>query len=241
MLDFDWLPICAAKFNVHLIGKTPMSNTITFYFGSGSPYAWKIWLALEHKKLPYEAKRMAFDNGDLKTPAFTAVNPRQKVPALVDNGFAMYESSAMLEYLEDRYPDSGEPIWPRDVQGRAVARRRAAEAVSYLDPVNEKILAEVFGPAGKAPDAAVIEEGKKALAAELAHIESWLDKEFVAGDKLSGADFTLYPYLAFLGRVDVRKPGYNLKATVPPKLAAWMKRIEALPYFEKTVPPHWKG
>ena len=79
------------------------------------------------------------------------------------------------------------------------------------------------------------------MAAELLRIEAWLDKDYLAGDKLSGADFTLYPYVAFLGRIDTRKPGYNLKALVPPKLAAWMKRIEALPYFEKTYPPHWKA
>ena len=218
-----------------------MSLPITFYFGSGSPYAWKIWLALEHKKLFYEARRMAFDNGDLKTPEFTAVNPRQKVPALWDNGFAMYESSAILEYLEDRYRDSGEPLWPKDMHARAIARRRAAEVVSYIDPMNDKILSEIFGPADKVPDIEKIEEGKKVLASELILIEGWLDKEFIGGDRLSGADFTLYPYLAFLGRVDTRKPGYNLLALVPPKLAAWMKRIEALPYFEKTYPPHWKA
>ena len=218
-----------------------MSTPITFYFGSGSPYAWKVWLALEHKKLAYEAKRLAFDNGDLKTPEFTAVNPRQKVPALWDNGFAMYESAAILEYLEDRYRDSGEPLWPKDMHARAIARRRAAEVVAYIDPMNDKILSEIFGPADKVPDIEKIEEGKKVLAAELLRIEGWLDKEFIGGEKLSGADFTLYPYVAFLGRVDTRKPGYNLLALVPPKLAAWMKRIEALPYFEKTYPPHWKA
>ena len=218
-----------------------MSTPITFYFGSGSPYAWKVWLALEHKKLSYEAKRLAFDNGDLKTPEFTAVNPRQKVPALWDNGFAMYESAAILEYLEDRYRDSGEPLWPKDMHARAIARRRAAEVVSYIDPMNDKILSEIFGPADKVPDIEKIEEGKKVLAAELLLIEGWLDKEFIGGEKLSGADFTLYPYVAFLGRVDTRKPGYNLLALVPPKLVAWMKRIEALPYFEKTYPPHWKA
>ena len=116
-----------------------MSNPITFYFGSGSPYAWKVWLALEHKKLPYEAKRMQFDNDDLKSAEFATVNPRRKVPALMDNGFAMYESAAMLEYLEDRYPDSGEPLWPKDVHSRAIARRRAAEVVSHIDPINSKI------------------------------------------------------------------------------------------------------
>ena len=218
-----------------------MSNTITFYFGSGSPYAWKIWLALEHKKLPYEAKRMTFDGGDLKTAEFTAINPRQKVPALMDNGFAMYESAAILEYLEDRYPDRGEPLWPKDVQSRAIARRRAAEIVAYVDPINSKIFSEVFGPADKLPDLALVEAGKKALAAELMRIEGWLDEDFLAGEKLSGADFTLYPYVAFLGRIDNRKPGYDLLALVPPKLAAWMKRIEALPYFENTYPPHWRS
>lgn len=218
-----------------------MPSPIIFYFGSGSPYAWKVWLALEHKKLPYEAKRMSFDNGDLKTPEFTAVNPRQKIPALVDNGFAIYESAAMLEYLEDRYPDSGEPLWPKDVQARAVARRRAAEVAAYVDPINGKIFSEAFRAADQPPDAAAMDAAKKAMTAELLRIESWLEKNYLAGEKLTGADFTLYPYLAFLGRVDSKKPGYKLLAMVPPKLAAWMKRIEALPYFEKTYPPHWKG
>ena len=220
-----------------------MSNPITFYFGSGSPYAWKVWLALEHKKLPYLARRMQFDNDDLKSAEFAAVNPRRKVPALMDNGFAMYESTAMLEYLEDRYPDSGEPLWPKDIQLRAVARRRAAEVVAYIDPINSKIFSEIFGPANKAPNLEVIAAGKKSMADELLRVEAWLDKDldFLAGDKLSGADFTLYPYVAFFGRVDKRKPGHDMVALVPPKVAAWMKRIEALPYFEKTYPPHWKA
>jgi len=218
-----------------------MSNPITFYFGSGSPYAWKIWLALEHKQLPYEAKRMFFDNGDLTTPEFLAINPRHQVPTIVDNGFALYESSAILEYLEDRYPDSGKPLWPKDVQARAIARRRVAEVSSFLDPINDKLLPAILVPAGKTPDEAAIAQAIQALAEELARIESWFEHDFVAGSELGGADFALYPYIAFLGRVDARKPGYALKAMLPPKIAAWARRIEALPYFEGTVPPHWKG
>ena len=218
-----------------------MSQPIIFYFGSGSPYAWKVWLALEHKKLPYEAKRMSFDGGDLKTAEFTAINPRQQVPALMDNGFAMYESAAILEYLEERYPDSGAPLWPKDVQARAIARRRAAEVLSHIDPLNSKIFDLVFGAADQASDVEAITAWKKSMAEQLTIIDGWLNQDYLAGDKLSGADFTLYPYVAFLGRIDARKPGNNLLALVPPKLAAWMKRIEALPYFMKTYPPHWKG
>ncbi|HEX9391998.1 MAG TPA: glutathione S-transferase family protein [Usitatibacteraceae bacterium] len=218
-----------------------MSQAITFYFGSGSPYAWKTWLALEHKKLPYEAKRMSFDGGDLKTAEYLAINPRQQVPALVDNGFAMYESSAILEYLEDRYPDSGAPLWPKDVQARAIARRRAAEVLSHIDPLNGQIFDLVFGAGDKGPDLAAIGEWKKAMGAQLAIIEGWLDQDYLAGKQLGATDFTLYPYVAFLGRIDSRKPGHDLLSLVPPKLKAWMKRIQSLPYFDKTYPPHWKG
>jgi glutathione S-transferase len=214
---------------------------IDFYFGSGSPYAWKVWLALEHKQLRYSAKRMTFDGGELKSAEFTAINPRQKVPALFDNGFAVAESAAILEYLEDQYPDRGAPLWPRAVTARAVARQRAAEIVSYIDPLNGMIFDMVFGEASKAPDSPAMAEWKLSMAAQLAIIETWLEADYLAGAQLSATDFTLYPYVAFLGRIDSRKPGLDLRSLLPPKLAAWMKRIEALPYFEKTYPPHWKA
>lgn len=218
-----------------------MANAITFYFGSGSPYAWKVWLALEHKALAYEAKRMQFDNGDLKTPLFLAINPRGQVPTMVDDGFAVYESSAMLEYLEDRYPTSGAPLWPVDVKARAVARRRAAEILSHIDPLNGEIFGLVFSAGDKGVDLEAVNKWKSAMAAQLTIVETWLEHDYLAGPALSAADFTLYPYVAFLGRIDSRKPDFKLLALVPPKLTAWMTRIEALPYFDKTYPPHWRA
>ena len=44
---------------------------ITFYYGSGSPYAWRVWLALEHKQLAYELKTISFSAGDLPIGAHT--------------------------------------------------------------------------------------------------------------------------------------------------------------------------
>ena len=38
---------------------------LTFYYGSGSPYGWRVWLALEHKQITYELKTMSFSAGDL--------------------------------------------------------------------------------------------------------------------------------------------------------------------------------
>jgi glutathione S-transferase len=60
-------------------------------------------IALEHKSIPPELKLLSFDKGDLSTPAFRALNPRGRVPALEDDGFALYESAAIVEYLEDKY------------------------------------------------------------------------------------------------------------------------------------------
>ena len=106
--------------------------SLTFYYGSGSPFAWKVWLVLEHKAIPYEFRLLSFDGGDTKTPEFLAVNPRGRVPAILDDGFALWESSAIAEYLEERYPQN--PLLPKDVKARATARRLAAEADAYLGP-----------------------------------------------------------------------------------------------------------
>ena len=61
---------------------------ITFYAGSGSPYAWRVWLALEHKQLPYDLKMLSFSNREHRAPEYLAINPRGKVPALVEIGRA---------------------------------------------------------------------------------------------------------------------------------------------------------
>ena len=62
---------------------------LTFYYGSGSPYAWKVWLVLEHKNIPYEFRLLSFDKEETKAPSFLAVNPRGQVPTIVDDGFAL--------------------------------------------------------------------------------------------------------------------------------------------------------
>ena len=95
---------------------------LTFYYGAGSPYAWRVWFALEHKAIPYDRKVLSFADGDLKKPEFVAVNPRGKVPAIVDGDMHLYESAAIVEYLEDVHPDSGNRLFPGAVRDRALVR-----------------------------------------------------------------------------------------------------------------------
>ena len=62
---------------------------LTLYYLSGSPYAWRVWLGLEHKHMPYELINMSYDAGDFKKPEFLALNPRHRVPVIVDDGFVL--------------------------------------------------------------------------------------------------------------------------------------------------------
>jgi hypothetical protein len=55
-----------------------------------------------------------------------------------------------------------------------------------------------------------------------------------------GSDFTLYPEVALALRIARRKPGLEAGDSIGPKIAAWMRRMEALPCAQKTWPPHWK-
>jgi len=211
---------------------------LTFYFGSGSPFAWKAWLTLEHKGIPYTAKRLSFDKDETRTPEFLAINPRGKVPAIVDDGFALYESNAICEYLEEKYPQNA--LLPKDAKGRALVRRLIGEADDSLYKYGSDLMEKVLYTAEADRDQKQINDAKAKLVAELAFWRDYLKGDHFAG-QLSLADFAIYPYMRMPLRLEERVPGQGLKrAELPTNLAAWLKRIEALPYYERTIPPHWK-
>lgn len=211
---------------------------ITFYYGSGSPYAWRVWLALEHKGLPYELKILSFSEGDLRNPEFQKLNPRRKVPVIVDDGFALYESVAILEYLQDRYPEAT-PLLPLDIRRRAVARRLMMETDWYLGQAIEHLVDEILFKPARERNEQRIAEAKASCLKELAYIESVLHGDYLAGE-FSAADLCLYPLLALLVRIEKKRPDLNIGEQCDRKVRAWMRRIESLPYFDKTYPPHWR-
>jgi glutathione S-transferase len=211
---------------------------LTLYYLSGSPYAWRVWLALEHKRIPYELKTMSFDAGDFKSPAFVDLNPRHRVPVIVDDGFPLYESAAIVEYLEDKRP--GEPrLFSAELRQRGVQRRMVREADQYFATALEHLVeAVLFTPEERWSEeriAAAYTDIKK----ELAVWETMIAGEYLAGP-LSAADFTLFPEIALVQRIGKRKPGL-VAADLGLKMSAWMRRMEALPTVQKTWPPHWRG
>ena len=212
---------------------------LALYYGSGSPFAWKVWLTLEHKQIAYDLKLLSFDRGDTRSPEFLAVNPRGQVPAIVDNGFALWESHAIVEYLEEQYPQR--PLLPSDPKGRATVRRLMHEADNHLsDAQTDLFEATLFRKPDVVEDAAKIATGQDKLLKELARWDALLTGEYLAGP-LSLADFAVFPFVRQVRRIDERQPKNGLGDRMPAQLRAWMRRIEALPYYAKTIPPHWKG
>lgn len=215
--------------------------TITFCYGSGSPFSWYVWFVLEHKQLPYDLRLLSLQGGDLKTPEYLAIHPRGKVPALIDDGKVFRESVAIVEYLEDRYPQSS--VFPASPEGRAVVRRLVLEVYGYLYPplrrLMEMTLMRGQGRASSS-DKKVIDSAVKEIRQELDYLESIISGVFMCGS-ISAADFASYPLLALVNRIRDKRPQFSVTLLMGPKLTVFMQQIENLPYFDKTFPPHWKG
>lgn len=214
---------------------------ITFYYGSGSPFAWKVWLTLEHKALAYDFRRLQFTEAELKSPAFLALNPRGKVPCLVDGDTVVYESNAIVEYLDEAY--APRPVLPRTPAARARTRRLAAEADNYLYPAQRELFVQtLFRPAEKGRDAEAIARAHEAVLNELARWQQSLgDAPFFGGDAPDLGDFAAFPVIRAFRRVDDREPAHGLGDRWPAWATAYLQRAEALPIVQKTWPPHWKG
>jgi glutathione S-transferase len=212
---------------------------ITLYYGSGSPYAWRAQLALEHKALPYELKVLSFAAGDTRKPEFLALNPRHRVPVLVEDDFVLYESSAIVEYLDEAYPGRGAPLFPGDARTRAIIRRMICEVDEDFDAALDPLTTQAFSKKPEERDAKVIADSRKALVDELALISQSMRGDYLAGP-LSAADYALYTLLALAWRSEIKLPDLDADSMLTPQLARWKARIEALPYFDKTIPPHWR-
>jgi glutathione S-transferase len=208
-----------------------------FYYGSGSPFAWYVWLVLEHKQLHYELNLLSLQSGELKKPEYLAINPHGKVPTLIDGDLILWEASTIVEYLEERYPEH--PVLATNLKERAIARRFSAEAYSYLYPALRKLMELTLMRSNGDGDATEIINTLKVIGHELAYFENALNGDYFAGN-ISMADFAIYPLLALFRRFHQKRPQLGTGAHIWPKLDAFMQRIEQRPYFSKTTPPHWK-
>ncbi|SIQ46438.1 glutathione S-transferase family protein [Aquipseudomonas alcaligenes] len=86
-------------------------------YTAATPNGHKISIALEELGLPYEVHALSFDRQEQKAPDFLRINPNGRIPAIVDDGFAVFESGAILLYLAEK---TGQ-LLPSDPKGRSLA------------------------------------------------------------------------------------------------------------------------
>jgi glutathione S-transferase len=183
---------------------------------------------------------LSFSAGDTRKPEFLALNPRHQVPVLVDGTFSLYESNAIVEYIDEAYPGREAPLFPGDPKTRAIVRRLILEVDHHYSVESDKLLDQAWWKKPEERDAKVIAESRKAVVGELGKFAGAIRGDYLAGP-LSAADFAFYPMVAFLRRAQIKLPDLDADGMLPPAIAAWKARIEALPYFDKTIPPHWKA
>lgn len=214
---------------------------LTLYHFTQSPYGWMARMALAEKGLAYEGQQ-PFDKKD--NPELSKLNPWNRTPTLVCDGKPVFESMALLEFLEERYPDP--PLMPKDLFARA--RARAAMASVYIDLIPEaaKIGRSVLDfqawdlkgggpPPKKAADAVDVkmrDEGTAGVTKVLGNFASLMGEgPYLAGD-FSLADVVLTPFVA-----NLPLRGYEM----PPELAAiagWYERIRGRAAFAASKPSY---
>ena len=113
-----------------------------------SPYVLSCFVALTEKQLPFDMQLVALHERAQRSPAYVQTSFTARVPALVDGDFSLSESSAIIEYLEDKWPPPAHAaLLPTDLRQRARARQIMAWVRSDLMAIREERSAEyVFYP-----------------------------------------------------------------------------------------------
>jgi glutathione S-transferase len=218
---------------------------IDVYWGSGSAFSWRVLLALEYKGLPYESHLLQFSRQEHKSPHILAMNFRGRVPILKDDGYVVFESLAILYYLDLKYPKP--PIFGRSAEEAAVIMRVICEYQSYAEEHVLRIVDSFLRPELRA-SRDVLAAAMHVVASEARSIEARLaHSDWVVGDSFSAADIVIFPSLQVLLRVLHREDARELSSRfLPleanyPALTRWIARVEALPGYERTYPPHWRA
>jgi len=204
------------------------------YFRSSAAYRVRIALNLKglaYRTLPVHLLR---DGGEQHRPAYRAVSPAGLVPALEDRGHTLTQSLAILEYLEEQYPQT--PLLPQGSADRARVRAIAQSIACEIHPLNNlRVLQYLSGTLGLG------EEQKNAwyrhwVGEGLGAME-WLLADdprtgaFCHGDRPTLADCCLVPQV-----FNARRFGCELDAM--PTILAIVARCQSLEAFQRAAPEH---
>src|SRR4051794_18426468 len=113
-------------------------SDIEVFWASGSPFSWRVLLALEVKKLPYRSHLLEMSKREHRTPEFLAMNPRGQVPVLRDGSLVVSESIAILPSLDRAYPET--PLFGTPPAEAAAVWQEVMQGALYVDGFEAFIL-----------------------------------------------------------------------------------------------------
>jgi glutathione S-transferase len=197
---------------------------LKFYYNPISVNALRVWVALLEKQIPFEPISVDLD-GEQFSPDFTEVNPLQRIPVIVDNGFRIVESLAILDYLEAKYPTP--PLMPTRPEDIATARMVEMLAVNELQPATLPLTRSLVG---LDVDARKLDAARERVTAVMLFYEDLLgDRSYFAGEEITLADVvagTLVPSL----------PMFGFSLAPYPRLEAWAERLSTRESWQQITP-----
>ena len=201
---------------------------ITLYEHPLSPYAQKCKIALYEKGVTFDLKMpTAIGTGQVDAE-FLKANPRAEVPALIDDGFAIFDSTVILEYIEDKFP--APPLLPRDLKARATARMIEDAMDTHYEPINWGLGELRWFKRADGEQARVIEAR---AGAQARGFFVWLERhlgerQWFGGETFGWADLSVIPYIN-------GSAGQGIGPEHSSKLGQWQARANARPSVAKTA------
>ncbi|MBK9235026.1 MAG: glutathione S-transferase family protein [Rhodoferax sp.] len=200
---------------------------LTLYVGNKNYSSWSMrpWVLLKQGNIRFEEVKVRFDSfdpGSQFKATVNAVTPTGKVPVLVDEGLAVWDTLAIAEYVAEQYPQA--KLWPADRAARARARSLCAEMHSGFGALRSHCPMNIEA---SLPDIGALiwrdQAGVRADVARILAMWSALLAEH-GGPMLFGAFSVVDAYYA---PVAMRLRSYALP--VPPEVTAYIERLRALP------------
>jgi len=189
------------------------------------PFGQKVRIVLAEKSLTYELIQIDLAQGDQRRPEFQRLNPFARVPVLVDEDTTVYDSTIIIEYLEDEYPET--PVLPTIGSSALRARARLFEdfADASFTPQVGQLMAEMARAEGER-DQARLQRLHRLIERALDYLNHELTgQQFLAGD-FSVADISFVPRILVLGDLGIEA------STNRPNVDAWIKRMLERPSIQ---------
>jgi glutathione S-transferase len=200
--------------------------TLRLFFNPRSTFARRVHIALLEKQIPFEPVVIDMAVREHKSEAHLSRNPYGRVPAIDDDGFMLYESAAILTYLEATRPTPA--LMPHDAQGRALVDMH----LHLCDMQFARHAGTIIYPRRFLPEARwdrqAMDASRREIELHFAILTAQLgDEDYLVRNAFSLADIAYIPMLHFVPLMDI---------TLPPNLAAWRDRLLSRPSAIATIP-----